>query len=94
MKFAAVRDLQIKASEVVRQSQQEPVIITIHGRPKAVLTAVTEDELEDFLFEHSPKLRKRIEEGLKDLQAGRVIFHNELKHQLKSRLNRDRKGPR
>ncbi len=94
MKFAAIRDLQIKASAVVKKAQQEPVVITVHGKPKAVLTSVTEDQLEDFLFENSPRLRKRIEEGLKDIKAGRVIAHEDLKKKLKSRLLKTRRSTR
>lgn len=94
MRFSAIRDLQIKASEVVKRSQQEPVIITVHGKPKAVLTPITEDELEDFLFENSPRLRKRIEEGLKDIKEGRVTAHEELKSRLKSKLSRARRPAR
>lgn len=94
MKFAAIRDLQIKASEVVKKSQREPVVITVHGKPKAILTSITEDELEDFLFENSPRLRKRIEEGLKDAEEGRVISHRDLKSRLKSRLQKTRRSAR
>jgi len=92
MKFAAIRDLQIKASNVVKKAQYEPVVITVHGKPKAVLTQISEDELEDFLFENSPRLRKRIEEGLKDIKAGRIISHDSLKRRLKSRLLRSRRS--
>jgi prevent-host-death family protein len=92
MKFAAIRDLQIKASNVVKKAQHEPVVITVHGKPKAVLTPISEDGLEDFLFENSPRLRKRIKEGLKDLKAGRIISHENLKRKLKSRLLRSRRS--
>jgi len=94
MKFAAVRDLQIKASEVVKDAQDEPVVITVHGKPKAVLTSITEEALEDFLFEHSPKLRRRIQEGLRDAKAGRVISHEDLKSRLKFRVRRARRTAR
>ena len=85
MKFAAIRDLQIRASEVVKKAQREPVVITVHGKPKAVLTPISEDELEDFLFENSPVLRKRIEEGLRDFKSGRSVSHEALEKKLTSR---------
>jgi prevent-host-death family protein len=94
MKFAAIRDLQIKASDVVKKAQHEPVVITVHGKPKAVLTPISEDELEDFLFENSPRLRKRIEEGLKDRKEGRVISHQDLKRKLTARLLKARRSVR
>jgi prevent-host-death family protein len=94
MKFAAIRDLQIKASDVVKDSQREPVVITVHGKPRAVLTSITEGALEDFLFEHSPKLRQRIQAGLRDAKAGRVIAHDDLKSRLKFKLRRTRRAVR
>ncbi len=94
MKFAAIRDLQIKASEVVKDSQREPVVITVHGKPRAVLTSITEEALEEFLFEHSPRLRRRIEEGLRDIKAGRVVSHEDLKSRLQFRLRRARRAAR
>lgn len=92
MKFAAIRDLQIKASDVVKKAQRESVVITVHGKPKAVLMPISEDELEDFLFENSPKLRKRLKEGLRDIKEGRVITHEDLKKKLLSRLAKARRA--
>ena len=90
MKFAAIRDLQNSTSKVVKKAQREPVIVTVHGRPKAVLTKITEDELEDFLFENSPILRRRIEEGLADIKKGRTVSHSALKAKLRKPSRRDR----
>lgn len=94
MKFAAIRDLQIKASAVVKDAQREPVVITVHGKPQAVLTSITEGALEEFLFEHSPKLRRRIEEGLRDIKAGRAVSHADLKSRLHFKLRRARRAAR
>jgi prevent-host-death family protein len=94
MKFAAIRDLQIKASDVVKKAEHEPVIITVHGKPKAVLTAIREEDLEDFLFENSPYLRSRIEKGIRDVKKGKVISHADLKARLESRVRSKRKSSR
>lgn len=94
MRFAAIRDLQIKASAVVRTAEREPVIITVHGKPKAVLTCIREDQLEDFLFENSLYLRKRIEKGIRDIEQGKAISHADLKAKLKARLSTRRKSAR
>ncbi len=90
MKFAAIRDLQNSTSTVVKKAQREPIIVTVHGRPKAVLTKITEDELEDFLFENSPILRRRIEEGLKDIKKGRTVSYSALKARLRKSSRRGR----
>ena len=34
---------------------------------------MTEDDIEDALLAYSPTLRKKIEEGLKDIRAGRTM---------------------
>lgn len=94
MKFASIRDLQIKASEVVKDSQRELVVITVHGKPRAVLTSITEEALEEFLFEHSPKFHRRIEEGLRDIKAGRAVSHDDLKSRLQFKLRRARRAAR
>jgi prevent-host-death family protein len=73
MKFTSIRELKAKTSEVLRKAAGgEPVIITSHGKPKAVLASVEEEDLEDVLMAFSPSLRKKIEEGLEDIRKGRV----------------------
>jgi antitoxin (DNA-binding transcriptional repressor) of toxin-antitoxin stability system len=49
------------------------VLVTTHGRPTAMLVPVTEDDIEDALLAYSPTLRKKIEEGLKDIRSGRTM---------------------
>jgi prevent-host-death family protein len=86
MKFSTVRDLKAKTSALLRTvAKGQPVVVTRHGRPTAVITPLHEGELEDFLFEHSPILRKRIAEGLKDIEKGRVVSHETLKTRLLAR---------
>ncbi len=85
MKFAAIRDLQLRAGKVVEEARHGPIIITLHGKPTAALTHLSEDTLEDFLFEHSPTLRRRIEAGLAEAKRGEVISHEDLKQKLLSR---------
>jgi hypothetical protein len=38
-----------------------------------MLVPVTEDDIEDALLAYSPTLRKKIEEGLKDIREGRTM---------------------
>lgn len=73
MTFSSVRELKSKTSEVLRRTAKgEPVIITSHGKPKAILASIEEEDLEDVLLAHSPSLRKKIEQGLEDIRKGRV----------------------
>jgi prevent-host-death family protein len=71
VKFTNVRELKAKTSEMLRSVER--VLVTTHGRPTAMLVPVTEDDIEDALLAYSPKLRKKIEEGLKDIRAGRSM---------------------
>jgi len=67
-------ELKNKANEVLRDvAKGNPVIITYRGKPAASLTCLTEDDLEDFIIENSPAIRKKIAKAEKDIKAGRVI---------------------
>ena len=74
MKVANTADLKNKTNELLRQVMNgEAVIITYRGKPAASLTALSEDDLEDFVLEHSPKVRKLLAEAEADRRAGRVL---------------------
>lgn len=74
MKFTNVRELKSKTSEMLRTVERgNIVLVTTHGRPTAMLVPVTEDDIEDALLAYSPKLRKKIEEGLRDIRAGKTL---------------------
>ncbi|MFY4727557.1 type II toxin-antitoxin system Phd/YefM family antitoxin [Nitrospira sp. BLG_2] len=86
MKFANVRELKNKTSAMLKIVERgNTVLVTTHGRPTAMLVPVTEDDIEDILLAHSPQLRKKIEEGLKDIRAGRTMALSEYR---KTRIKR------
>ena len=66
--------LKNKANEILRDVMKgNPVIITYRGKPAASLTPLGEEDLEDFILEHSPKIRKMIAQAEKDMEEGKVI---------------------
>ena len=74
MKFTNVRELKSKTSAMLRTVERgNTVLVTTHGRPTAMLVPVREEDIEDALLAYSPVLRKKIEEGLKDVRAGRTM---------------------
>jgi prevent-host-death family protein len=74
MKFTNVRELKAKTSAVLRRVEKgDTVLVTTHGRPTAMLVPVSEDDIEDAMLAYSPVLRRKIEEGLKDIQAGQTM---------------------
>lgn len=80
VKFTNVRELKAKTSEMLRTVERgNTVLVTTHGRPTAMLVPVTEDDIEAALLAYSPKLRKKIEEGLKDIRAGRTMLLSDYK---------------
>jgi prevent-host-death family protein len=74
MKFANVKELQKDASGIISLVEKgEDIIITKRGKPAAVIYPLTEDMIEDYMIQHSPSIRKKIEEGLKDSREGKII---------------------
>jgi antitoxin (DNA-binding transcriptional repressor) of toxin-antitoxin stability system len=74
MKVANTVELKNKTNQLLRDVVKgEPVIITYRGKPAAALTALTEDDLEDFILENSPSIRKKMAEAEEDIKAGKVI---------------------
>lgn len=74
MRVANTVELKNKTNELLREVVKgKPVIITYRGKPAASLTRLTEDDLEDFIIENSPAIRKKIAKAEADIKAGRVI---------------------
>ena len=63
MKFANVRELKNKTSEILRKAEKEDVVITSQGKPRAIIIAVTEEDFEDYMLEHSPAFLNALEEA-------------------------------
>ena len=74
MKVANTVELKNKTNQPLRHVMRgEPVIITLRGKPAAALTALSEDDVEDLLLEHSPKVRRLVAQADADRRAGRVL---------------------
>ncbi len=73
MRFVSVRELKAKPSELLRLAGQgELVVIASRGKPTAVLRAISEEELEDYVLENSPHVKRMVAAGDRDRRAGRV----------------------
>lgn len=80
MKFANVRELKNKTSEILRKAEKEDVVITSQGRPRAIISAVTEEDFEDYLLEHSPAFLKALEQAREEYRhAGGTRLEDYLK---------------
>lgn len=66
MKIGSVKEVKDNLSKFLKNAEQEDVVITKNGRPTAILHHLGEDELEDYLLEHDPKFKRKIEKRCKD----------------------------
>jgi len=78
MKVANTVELKNKTNELLRDVMKgKALIITYRGKPAASLLPLKEEDLEDFIIENSPSLRKKIAKAEEDMKAGRVISLDE-----------------
>ena len=74
MRVANTVELKNKTNKILKEAMKgSPVIITYRGKPAASITALTENDLENFVLENSPTVQKMIAEAEKDIQAGKVV---------------------
>jgi prevent-host-death family protein len=70
MKIVSVKEVKDHLSRYLKNAEKGDVIITRNGRPTAVLHHLDEDELEDYLLEHDPRFRQKIERRWRDYLKG------------------------
>jgi prevent-host-death family protein len=78
MRVANTVELKNKTNKLLREVMKgNPIIITYRGKPAASILPLSEDDLEDFVIENSPSIRRKIRKAEEDLKAGRVISLDE-----------------
>ncbi|OGW34854.1 MAG: hypothetical protein A2088_04390 [Nitrospirae bacterium GWD2_44_7] len=86
MKFANVRELKNKTSEILRNAEKEAVIITSKGKPRAVVTAISEEDFEDYLLEKSVALQDMLAESQAEYHSkGGLTLENYLSKRKRKR---------
>jgi len=65
MKLVTVAEVKNKLSEYLKRAEKEDIVITRSGKATAILHHLGEDELEDYLLEHDPKFKAKIEKRWK-----------------------------
>lgn len=66
MIFANVRELKNKTSELLRATREgEDIIVTLRGKPAAVIRSLTEEEIEDYVLNH-PKTRRKLQQAYRE----------------------------
>lgn len=80
MKFANVRELKNKTSEMLRFAEKEEVVVTCRGKPKAIIRGISEEEFEDYLLENNPKFLAALEKAREEyLEKGGMSIDEYLK---------------
>ncbi|MBI1928908.1 type II toxin-antitoxin system Phd/YefM family antitoxin [Candidatus Poribacteria bacterium] len=78
MKVANIAEVKAHLSKYIEHCQHEPVVITKHGRMKAVLLPVTDEEdLERLLLSHHPTFREILAESEHSLREEGGIPHDQ-----------------
>ena len=57
MKVTPIASFKSQMPIFLKLAQREPIFITRNGRIAAVVEAITEDEVEDYLLERNPRFR-------------------------------------
>jgi hypothetical protein len=71
--YKTMKELKEKTPEVLRTARRADVIITLHGKPTAVLHRFNGAEVEATLFAESPRVKKLLKIALDDVRAGRMV---------------------
>jgi prevent-host-death family protein len=80
MRFANVRELKNKTSEILKLAEREEVVVTSRGKPTAIIKGITEEDFEDYLLENNPKFLAALEKAREEyLELGGVSPDDYLK---------------
>jgi antitoxin (DNA-binding transcriptional repressor) of toxin-antitoxin stability system len=83
MKVANTVELKNKTNQLLRMVMKGEAVVTAHGgKPAAALTALTEDNLDDFVLERSPRIKKLVADAEAARLKGEVVS---LEQYLRSR---------
>jgi len=85
MKFCTVRELRINASRVIRRARRERVIVTVRGRPTAVIAPLAERDFDGLQIDLYPELRDSLREAEAAIDRGEGLSFSEVKRRLRKR---------
>jgi prevent-host-death family protein len=85
MKFVSISELKNDTSGVVRDAERgRSVVVVRHGKPCAALFRVSAEDLDQFLFEDSPLVKRALREALADRRRGRYVTLQEYRRGKRS----------
>lgn len=91
MKIVPLNEVKNRFSTYLELSKREDIIVTKNGRPAAILHAVTDDDLEDYLFESDPRFIARIEALRREFQRMGGTPLGDVRRELRVPVSRRRR---
>jgi prevent-host-death family protein len=76
MKMINSRELNINTAKVLKQARKEDLIVTVKGKPAALIQAFSEDDLEDYVL--AKLMEKRLKARAKDDQSKGAVGLDEM----------------
>jgi prevent-host-death family protein len=76
MKMINSRELNINTAKVLKQAGKEDLIVTVKGKPAALIQAFSEDDLEDYIL--TKLMEKRLKARAKDYQSKSAVSLDEM----------------
>lgn len=83
MELANTRTAKAKLSEYLNSIETRgPIIITSHGKPKAILVPFSEEDLATLVIQNSREIHDAVMEGLLDMKKGKTLSIEEARRKL------------
>jgi antitoxin (DNA-binding transcriptional repressor) of toxin-antitoxin stability system len=61
MKIVPLNEVKNQFSQYLEEARREDIVVTKNGRSAAIIHAITDEDLEDYLFETDPRFIARIQ---------------------------------
>ena len=95
MKIAPLYEVKNKLSELVKETESGPVVITKNGKPCAALVHLGEDEdMEIFMLSHSPRFLELVDRAAARTQKEGGTPLSKLTKEVRAQRPRKRKKSR
>lgn len=88
IKYANMRELKTETPKVIALAEEgNDVVITLHGKPKAMLTRIDEDSFEEYILTRSPVFQKMLSDMDDDIAKGN---YRSFRQYLKEKKKKDK----
>ncbi|MBN2548677.1 MAG: type II toxin-antitoxin system Phd/YefM family antitoxin [Anaerolineales bacterium] len=82
MKRVALHLVKDDLSSYLREAEQDPIVITRHGKPAGILIGFEDEEAWfEYRLEHDPRFLRRIAESRQEFQEGNYVHFEDINWQ-------------